>query len=308
MAVKENTGFNWTLCLWGFFSLLAFSNLLAFSSANLPVRQPKTNIWVALDNASDLDIICLSNITPEKPFSTCLVNILVVYWYTTILLHAASFCRPFVEARAAAHGINMYQEIGFQKDSQGEYKASQCIHMDCLRYWNAAALLHSCVFISSVQIKYLRLYLIAILRFCLLEALCNLLQLCDNPFLCCLLPRGMLHPTGAAKSSPEGLPGCSCPAALGVWLLIWEDREWEREWVKIWPLEQGKGLWPHLPASWHRGKRKGHMGETELWSFMWVFPLEQSGLWSTTGCPCSSCRWGLQWWNIYLKATEGTRR
>lgn len=28
----------------------------------------------------------------------------------------------------------MYQEIGFQKDSQGEYKASQCIHMDCLRY------------------------------------------------------------------------------------------------------------------------------------------------------------------------------
>ncbi|KAF2978236.1 hypothetical protein EK904_005544 [Melospiza melodia maxima] len=41
---------------------------------------------------------------------------------------------PFVEARAAAHGINMYQEIGFQKDSQGEYKASQCIHMDCLRW------------------------------------------------------------------------------------------------------------------------------------------------------------------------------
>ncbi|KAF4795109.1 hypothetical protein TURU_095920 [Turdus rufiventris] len=41
---------------------------------------------------------------------------------------------PFVEARAAAHGLNMYQEIGFQKDSQGEYKASQCIHMDCLRW------------------------------------------------------------------------------------------------------------------------------------------------------------------------------
>lgn len=39
-----------------------------------------------------------------------------------------------MEARAAAHGIDMYQEIGFQKDSQGEYKASQCIHMDCLRY------------------------------------------------------------------------------------------------------------------------------------------------------------------------------
>lgn len=42
--------------------------------------------------------------------------------------------RPFVEARAAIHGLSMYQEIGFQKDSQGEYKASQCIHMDCLRW------------------------------------------------------------------------------------------------------------------------------------------------------------------------------
>lgn len=41
--------------------------------------------------------------------------------------------RPFVEARAAAHGLSMYEEIGFQKDSQGEYKAPQCIHMDCLR-------------------------------------------------------------------------------------------------------------------------------------------------------------------------------
>nr|XP_036870228.1 DNA polymerase epsilon catalytic subunit A isoform X5 [Manis javanica] len=41
---------------------------------------------------------------------------------------------PFVEARAAVHGLSMYQEIGFQKDSQGEYKAAQCIHMDCLRW------------------------------------------------------------------------------------------------------------------------------------------------------------------------------
>uniref|UniRef100_A0A8D1TG87 DNA polymerase epsilon catalytic subunit n=1 Tax=Sus scrofa TaxID=9823 RepID=A0A8D1TG87_PIG len=41
---------------------------------------------------------------------------------------------PFVEARAAVHGLSMYQEIGFQKDSQGEYKSSQCIHMDCLRW------------------------------------------------------------------------------------------------------------------------------------------------------------------------------
>lgn len=42
--------------------------------------------------------------------------------------------RPFVETRAALHGLSMYREIGFQKDSQGEYKASQAIHMDCLRF------------------------------------------------------------------------------------------------------------------------------------------------------------------------------
>lgn len=41
---------------------------------------------------------------------------------------------PFVEARAAQHGFSMHREIGFQKDNQGEYKSSQAIHMDCLRW------------------------------------------------------------------------------------------------------------------------------------------------------------------------------
>ncbi|XP_076126347.1 DNA polymerase epsilon catalytic subunit A [Alosa pseudoharengus] len=41
---------------------------------------------------------------------------------------------PFVETRAAQHGLSMHKEIGFQKDSQGEYKSSQAIHMDCLRW------------------------------------------------------------------------------------------------------------------------------------------------------------------------------
>lgn len=49
-----------------------------------------------------------------------------------VLVHPL-IIRPFVEARAAVHGLSMYQEVGFQKDSQGEYKAPQCIHMDCLR-------------------------------------------------------------------------------------------------------------------------------------------------------------------------------
>ncbi|XP_040208047.1 DNA polymerase epsilon catalytic subunit A [Rana temporaria] len=41
---------------------------------------------------------------------------------------------PFVETRAAVHGLNMLQEIGFQKDNQGEYKSTSCIHMDCYRW------------------------------------------------------------------------------------------------------------------------------------------------------------------------------
>ncbi|XP_048467692.1 DNA polymerase epsilon catalytic subunit A [Rhincodon typus] len=54
-------------------------------------------------------------------------NILVTY-------NGDSFDWPFVEARAAVHGLNMYKEIGFQKDSQGEFKASQSVHMDCYRW------------------------------------------------------------------------------------------------------------------------------------------------------------------------------
>ncbi|ANB11162.1 DNA polymerase epsilon catalytic subunit [Sugiyamaella lignohabitans] len=41
---------------------------------------------------------------------------------------------PFVEARAAFHGIDMYQEIGFQKDAEEEYKSTHCVHMDCFRW------------------------------------------------------------------------------------------------------------------------------------------------------------------------------
>lgn len=41
---------------------------------------------------------------------------------------------PFVEARAAVHGLDMYDEIGFQKDSEGEYKSAHCVHMDCFRW------------------------------------------------------------------------------------------------------------------------------------------------------------------------------
>ena len=44
------------------------------------------------------------------------------------------FLRPFIETRAAIHDIDMFREIGFQKDSQGEYKSRPASHMDCFRY------------------------------------------------------------------------------------------------------------------------------------------------------------------------------
>ena len=41
---------------------------------------------------------------------------------------------PFLAARAKAHGIDMYLEIGFQKDSEDEFKCRGCVHMDCFRW------------------------------------------------------------------------------------------------------------------------------------------------------------------------------
>jgi DNA polymerase epsilon subunit 1 len=41
---------------------------------------------------------------------------------------------PFVEARAAYHNLDMFNEIGFGKDTQNEYKCRHCIHMDAYRW------------------------------------------------------------------------------------------------------------------------------------------------------------------------------
>lgn len=45
-----------------------------------------------------------------------------------------SFDFMFVDKRAAIHGIDMYQEIGFAKDSDDEYKSRHCSHLDCFRW------------------------------------------------------------------------------------------------------------------------------------------------------------------------------
>lgn len=45
-----------------------------------------------------------------------------------------SFDFPFLLARATIHGIDMYQEIGFIKDQEEEFKSRSCVHMDCFRW------------------------------------------------------------------------------------------------------------------------------------------------------------------------------
>jgi DNA polymerase epsilon subunit 1 len=41
---------------------------------------------------------------------------------------------PFVEARAAMLGIDMYHEIGFRKNSEDVYESDYCAHMDCFSW------------------------------------------------------------------------------------------------------------------------------------------------------------------------------
>ncbi|KAI9789585.1 MAG: DNA polymerase epsilon catalytic subunit [Candelina submexicana] len=43
---------------------------------------------------------------------------------------------PFVEARASVLGIDMYQEIGFRKNTEDIYQSNYCVHMDCFSWVN----------------------------------------------------------------------------------------------------------------------------------------------------------------------------
>ncbi|XP_071480194.1 DNA polymerase epsilon catalytic subunit A-like [Diadema antillarum] len=54
-------------------------------------------------------------------------NIIVTY-------NGDMFDWPFIETRYKHYGIDMYREIGFQKDAAGEYKCRSCIHMDAFRW------------------------------------------------------------------------------------------------------------------------------------------------------------------------------
>jgi DNA polymerase epsilon subunit 1 len=43
---------------------------------------------------------------------------------------------PFIEARAAIHGMDMAQEIGFTVAQSGECLSKAAVHMDCLHWVN----------------------------------------------------------------------------------------------------------------------------------------------------------------------------
>lgn len=50
------------------------------NGADLPMVQPKQNIWEALADAVGSDSVCLTHSRPGKPFSTCLVGLLMDKW------------------------------------------------------------------------------------------------------------------------------------------------------------------------------------------------------------------------------------
>ncbi|KND89329.1 DNA polymerase epsilon catalytic subunit A [Tolypocladium ophioglossoides CBS 100239] len=43
---------------------------------------------------------------------------------------------PFVETRASVNGIDMYQEIGWKKDNEDQFKCNYSVHMDCFHWVN----------------------------------------------------------------------------------------------------------------------------------------------------------------------------
>lgn len=54
-------------------------------------------------------------------------NVVVTY-------NGDGFDWPFVERRAELLGFNMFREIGFRANNQGEYLSRHAAHLDCLRW------------------------------------------------------------------------------------------------------------------------------------------------------------------------------
>lgn len=59
-------------------------------------------------------------------------HILEVRPHVFVTYNGDFFDWPFVETRAAAHELDMKQEIGFYKNKDGVYSCRPAMHMDCL--------------------------------------------------------------------------------------------------------------------------------------------------------------------------------
>ena len=63
-----------------------------------------------------------------------LEHILEVQPHVIASYNGDAFDWPFVDARATFHGLSLSREIGFAKDSQGDYQCRACKHMDCYKW------------------------------------------------------------------------------------------------------------------------------------------------------------------------------
>ncbi|KAJ4458914.1 putative DNA polymerase epsilon catalytic subunit A [Paratrimastix pyriformis] len=51
-----------------------------------------------------------------------------------VTFNGDSFDWPFIEARTAFHGMNLYKELGFKANESGEFRSRFLVHMDCFRW------------------------------------------------------------------------------------------------------------------------------------------------------------------------------
>ncbi|XP_077998858.1 DNA polymerase epsilon catalytic subunit A-like [Glandiceps talaboti] len=78
--------------------------------------------------------IVLNEADEESLLRRFIDHVLEIKPHIFVTYNGDMFDWPFVEARCNHHSIDMYKEIGFQKDNQGEYKSRHTIHMDAYRW------------------------------------------------------------------------------------------------------------------------------------------------------------------------------
>jgi len=98
-------------------------------------ERDNANFWFWLK----LEIPVLVSNKNTEYWKYCFIRCSMLWLYELYGVH-----RPFVEARSALFGIDMCREVGFQRDSQGEYKSRPSIHMDCYRFIGVLCVILQC--------------------------------------------------------------------------------------------------------------------------------------------------------------------